>query len=232
MGNLAEEEWVLVYVIDETNTTIPTSLLDDIKRILEEKHLCATKEDRDAAMKRPTNFQDGEVWLMVKLGYTNPPRQLVKHHLHLLDAVSLKAEHTHICGASADGNLTMKTRVELILKKLEDNETFKHQQAEWDRQARASKNQLQDDKVSKITLACTTLGSSAAMLTMVTSVKTLTTSVAVTLLDNRRRTKAGQGTWKCSMPAEFIHVEQMSFQELMSLKRMPHTTLDGIHHNR
>ena len=82
------------------------------------------------------------------------------------------------------------------------------------------------------TLACPTLGSSAAMLTMVKIVKTLTKSVTVRLLDNQNRTQAGQGTWKCSLPAEFLDGDQMTLQELMSLKRMPHTTLDGNHHNR
>jgi len=86
--------------------------------------------------------------------------------------------------------------------------------------------------VCKTTLACSTLGSSAAMLTLVNSVKTLTKSVAVSLLDNQKRTQAGQGTWKCGLPAEFIDGDQMTLQELMSLKRMPHTTLDGNHHNR
>jgi len=70
------------------------------------------------------------------------------------------------------------------------------------------------------------------MLTMVKSVKTLTKSVAVALLDNQNRTQAGQGTWKCGLLAEFIDGDQMTLQELMSLKRMPHTTLDGNHHNR
>ena len=42
----------------------------------------------------------------------------------------------------------------------------------------------------------TTLGSSAAMLTMVKSVKILTKSVAVPFLDNQNRLQAGQGTWK------------------------------------
>ena len=39
-------------------------------------------------------------------------------------------------------------------------------------------------------------------------------------------------TWKCGLPAEFIDGDQMTLQELMSLKRMQHTTLDGDHHNR
>jgi len=68
------------------------------------------------------------------------------------------------------------------------------------------------------------------MLTMVISVKTLTKCVAVARLDNRRRTKASQGTWKCGLTSEFIDVDQMSVQELMALKRTPHTTLDGNHH--
>jgi len=70
------------------------------------------------------------------------------------------------------------------------------------------------------------------MLTMVKCVKTLTKSVAVPLLDNQNRPKAGQGTWKCGLPAEFIDGDHMILQELMSLKRMPHTFFDGNHHNR
>ena len=49
---------------------------------------------------------------------------------------------------------------------------------------------------------------SAAMLTMVKSVKTLTKSVTVPLLDNQNRTQAGQGTWKCGLPAEFLDGDQ------------------------
>ena len=74
--------------------------------------------------------------------------------------------------------------------------------------------------------------SMTAMLTIVNSVKTLTKSVAVSLLDNQNRTQAGQSTWKCGLPAEFIDGDQITLQELMSLKRMPQTTLDGNHHNR
>jgi len=44
-------------------------------------------------------------------------------------------------------------------------------------------------------------------------------SVAVPLLDNQNRPQAGQGTWKCGLPAEFIHGDQMILQELMSLKK-------------
>jgi len=86
--------------------------------------------------------------------------------------------------------------------------------------------------VCKTILSCTTLGSSAAMLSVVISVKTLTKGVAVARLDIEHGTKTGQGTWKYGLQAEFIDAEQMSVQELMALKRMPHTTLDGDHHNR
>jgi len=85
--------------------------------------------------------------------------------------------------------------------------------------------------VRKTTLACSTLGSSAAMLPLVMSVKTLTKSVTVARLDNQYRTQAGQGTWKYGLPAEFIGRDQVSLQELMALKRMPHTTLKGNHHH-
>ena len=61
-GKLSKKhEWVLVYVIDEATTAIPTSILADINQILEDNHGCATKEERDAAMRRPEDFQDGEV---------------------------------------------------------------------------------------------------------------------------------------------------------------------------
>jgi len=81
------------------------------------------------------------------------------------------------------------------------------------------------------TLASPTLDSTTAMLTVVKSVKTLIKSVAMPLLDNQNRTQAGQGTWKCGLIAEIIDGDQMTLQELMSLKRMPHTTLDSNHHN-
>jgi len=98
------------------------------------------------------------------------------------------------------------------------------------RQGRTGRNQSLVHDVCKTTLA-STLGSSAAMLTMVKNVKTLTKSVAVPLLDNQNRTQAKQGAWKCGLPAGVIDGEKMTLQELKSLKRMPHTTLDGNHHN-
>jgi len=232
VGNLAKHEWVLVYAIDEATTAIPTSVLADINQIFEDNHGCVTKKERDAAMRQPEDFQDGEVWLMVKLGDTNPARLLVKRCLQKLDAEALEAEHTHICGGSDMDHMTKAQRLHLILDKLETNGTFKHQQAEWERQARTARNQSLVHDVCKTSIACSTLGSSAAMLTMVNSVKTLTKSVAVSLLDNQNRTHAGQGTSKCGLPAEFIDGDQMTLQELMSLKRMPHITLDGNRHNR
>ena len=92
--------------------------------------------------------------------------------------------------------MTKVQRLQLILVKLETNGMFKRQQAERERQARTGRNQSLAHNVCKKTLACSTLGSSAAMLTMVKSVKTLTKSVAVSPLDNQNRLQAGQGTWK------------------------------------
>jgi len=80
--------------------------------------------------------------------------------------------------------MTKAQRLQLILVKLETNGTLKHQQAEWERQARTGRNQSLVHDVCKNTLVCSTLGSSAAMLNMVKCVKTLTKSVAVPLLDN------------------------------------------------
>jgi len=106
---------------------------------------------------------------MVKLGDTNPAGLLVKRHLQNLDAEALGAEHTHICGASDMDHMNKAQRMQLILDKLESNGTFKHQQAEWERQVRTGRNQSSVHDVCKTTLACSTLGSSAAMLTMVKS---------------------------------------------------------------
>ena len=100
------------------------------------------------------------------------------------------------------------------------------------RQARTGRNQSLVHDVCKKSLACSTLGSSAAMLTMVKWVKTLTKSVAVPLLDNQNRLQAGQVHGNEVYQLKFVDGDQMILQELMSLKRMPHTTLDGKHHNR
>jgi len=122
--------------------------------------------------------------------------------------------------------------MQLILDKLEANVTFNDQEAEWKRQVRTGRNQSSVNDMRKTTLACTALGSSAAMLIVVISLKTLTKSVAVARLDIEHGTKARQGTCKCSLPAQFVDAEQMSVLELKALKRMPHTTIDGHHHNR
>jgi len=87
---------------------------------------------------------------------------VVKRRLQKLDAEALMAEHTHICGASAVGDMTKESRMQLILDKLEANGTFNDREAEWKRQARTGRNQSND--VFKTTLARTTLGSSAAMM--------------------------------------------------------------------
>ena len=110
----AKHEWVLVYATDEATTAIPTSVLADINQILEDNHGCVTKEERDAAMRRPEDFQDGEVWLMLKLGHTNPARLLVKRRLQTLDAETLEAEHTHICGGSDMDHMTQAQRLQFV----------------------------------------------------------------------------------------------------------------------
>jgi len=51
-------------------------------------------------------------------------------------------------------------------------------------------------QVCKTILSFTTLGSSAAMLSVVISVKILTKGVAVARLDIEHGTKTDQGTWK------------------------------------
>jgi len=58
-------------------------------------------------------------------------------------------------------------------------------------------------------------------------VERMTQSVSISSLNIVNGTSAGQGTWWCSLPAIFFDREQMSVQELMALKRMPHKTLDG-----
>ena len=81
--------------IDGDTTMIPQALLKDIKKTLRDKHDCGTQDKIDRAMLRPNDFKDGEVWMMVKLGYTNPPRDLVKRRLNRMDAAALKMEHAH-----------------------------------------------------------------------------------------------------------------------------------------
>jgi len=120
------------------------------------------------------------------------------------------------------GDMTKEKRMQLILDKLEVNITFNDQEAEWKRQVRTGRNQSSVNDMCKTTLACTALGSSAAMLIVVISLKTLTKSVAVARPDIEHGTKARQGTCKCSLTARFVDVEQMSVLELKALKQMPH----------
>jgi len=82
-------------------------------------------------------------------------------------------------------------------------------------------NQSSVNDVYKTALAYTTLGSSAAMLTMVISVKTLTKSVDVARLDIEHGTNAGQGTWKCSLPAPqqmIIHQRKHAYRSSVKKK--------------
>jgi len=94
------------------------------------------------------------------------------------------------------------------------------------------KIQFQVQHSVNTTLPCTTLGSSSTMLTIVMDVTTMTQSVPISSLNIVNGTSAGQGTWRCSLPAKFIDREQMSVQELMALKRLPHKTLDCHLHNQ
>jgi len=221
-----------VYAIDGDTTMILESLLKDIKKTLRDKHNCGTQDAIDRAMLRPNDFKDGEVWLMVKLGYTNPPHDLVKRRLNRMDAAALKMEHVHICGVAALSDMSTGARKNDFLEKLAQNGTFCRQQHGWDEQARTNRNQDSNSAVCKTTLACTTLRSSSTMLTIVMDAKTMTQSVPMSSLNIVNGTSAGQGTWRCGPPAKFIHREKMSVQELMALKRIPHKTLDGLLHNQ
>jgi len=84
---------------------IPGSLLKDIKKTLREKHDCGTQDQIVKAMLRPHDFKDGKMWLLLKLVYTNPPRDLVKRRPNRMDAASLKVIHAHICGVEALRNM-------------------------------------------------------------------------------------------------------------------------------
>jgi len=138
----------------------------------------------------------------------------------------------HICGVAALSDMSTGTRKNNILEALVQNGTFCRQQGGWDEQARTNRIQDRNSAMCKTTLACTTLGSSSAMLTIVMDVKTMTQSVPMSSLNVVNGTLAGQGTWQCSLPAKFVDREQMSVQELMALKRMPHKILDGHLHNQ
>jgi len=63
------------------------------------------------------------------------------------------------------------------------------------------------------------------MLIVVMNVKTMTQSLPS--VNTLHGTKTGQSTWQCGLYAQFIDSEQMSVQQLIALKRIPHTTHDG-----
>jgi len=213
---------------------IPESLLKDIKKTLREKHDCGTQDQIDKAMLRPNDFKDDEGWLIVKLGYRNPgPRELVKRRLNRMDAADLKVEHVHICGAEVLRDMTNVARKDTILETLEKMvlSVEKRSPPGWDKQARTNINQDSNSAVCKTTLACTNLGFSSAMLTIVMDVNTVTQSVLISSLNIVNWTSARQGTWRCDLPARFVDREQITVQELMALRRMPHTIHDGHHRN-
>jgi len=110
---------------------------------------------------------------MVKLGY---PRDLVKRRLNRMDAAALKMEHAHTCGVEALRDMSCGARKNKILETLEQNGTFCREPDGWDEQARQNRNQDSNSAVCKTTLACTTLGSASAMLTIVMDMKTMTQS--------------------------------------------------------
>jgi len=232
VGKLAKHEWILVYVIDGDITMMLESLLKDIKKTLRDKHDCGTQDKIDKAMLELNDFKDGKVWLMVEFGYTTRPRDMVKRRLNRMDAAALKMEHAHICGAEALPDMTIVARKKNILEKLAQNGTFRREQDGWDKQAPTNITEDSNNAVCKTTLAFTTLGSSSAIPTIVMDVKTMTQSVSNSSLNIVNETSAGQDTWQCSLPAKFIDRKQISVQELMALKRMPETTLDGHHHNQ
>jgi len=58
------------------------------------------------------------------LGYTNPPRDLVKRRLNRMDAAALKMEHVHICGDPALSDMSTGVRKTDILETLARNGTF------------------------------------------------------------------------------------------------------------
>jgi len=70
-------------------------------------------------------------------------------------------------------------------------------------------------------------GRAAAMLTVVMNVTTRTQSVAMSSLNILHGTKAGHGTWYCCLhaSAKSIDAEQCFVEELIALRRMPHTIL-------
>jgi hypothetical protein len=60
-----------------------------------------------------------------------------------------------------------------ILETLAQNGTFCRQQDGWEEQARTNRDQDSNSAVCKSTLACTTLESSSAMLTIIMDLKTV-----------------------------------------------------------
>jgi len=131
-------------------------------------------------------------------------------------------EQTHICGAATLSDVSTGARKIIFSKRWRkiglsvENKT----------DGTTNRNQDSNSVLCKPTLACISLGSSSAMLTIVMDLKTMTQSVPISSLNIVNGTSAGQGTWRCGLPAKFIDRVQMSVQKLMALKGMPHKTLD------
>ena len=90
------------------------------------------------------------------------------------------------CEALCD--MSCGARKNKILEILKQNGTFCREQDGWDEQARQNRNQDSNGAVCRTTLACTTLGSSSAILTIVMDVKTMTQSVPMSSVNILNRT--------------------------------------------
>jgi len=105
----------------------------------------------------------------------------------------------------------LTSREQLSLEKLETNGTFRGQETEREREARTGQNQPSAGDVCKTSLACSTLGSSAAMLTVVKQCGNNETEYGRDTTRyssrNERKKRAGQGTWQCGQTPEFIDAE-------------------------
>ena len=115
-----------------------------------------------------------------------------------------------------------KITTPMILVKLESNGTFKHQQAERERQARTGRNQSLVHDVCKKTLACSTLGSSAAMLnsspwTMVKSVK-MDHGEECANIDKKRCRAPSRQSEQTTSWARYMEIRSTSLNSLMETK--------------
>ena len=96
-------------------------------------------------------------------------------------------------------DITNRATKKLVLNTLQTNGTFRREAEAWKKQACRNRNQKCNSNATECerTLAFSTLGSPAAMLTVGIDVKTKTQSVAMSSLNIVHRTTVGQGqgTW-------------------------------------